>query len=111
MKIFEKDENGFYTCTFDESAAPYHSGPHTFYKLGGLIPLDDPLMHASSYIDSESHWLAIWDSKIGGKSFVLEPEDIVKIKIRKISAPAVYGHVANARDISVKDNLIQILKK
>lgn len=111
-----RDEIGYYIADIDPNSAPVYARPHTFYRLGGLIPLDDPKFpgDVKAYADGESHWLAIWDSKIDGKPFALEPGDIVRFKVDKVYGISEFGHCKGpVRDIKVENDIAVIgqLKK
>ena len=107
-----RDETGYYIADIDPKTAPYYAGHHTFYRLEDLIPRDDPKFpEDEDYVGSESHWLAIWDSKIAGAPFALEPGDLVRFRVEKVYGLTEFGHCAGpVRDIRVGNDITVIGK-
>ena len=99
--ILPKDNDGYYLGIIKEIYPKERNLKNTFYKLNGILPTSE-LPNALSYVENESHWLAIWNNKYNGKNFILSEGDEVRFKIGKVDILNDYGHVYNARNITVK---------
>ena len=81
-------------CYVADLMSVYSTGRHTFYRLDGLLPLEE--LGTDHYVPQESHWLADWDQP--------EPRfkegDTVKFQIKRVYEPAERGHVSHARNVS-----------